>query len=121
VPRVSEHELREVVETKDDEKVVQFIDDANVLVNETLGINSGLSDDRLKLIEKYLAAHLFVLAYEKGGMFMEKKGESTNMYSRSEGEGLSSTRFGRLVATLDSTGKLNKVLSNVKKAQLRVV
>lgn len=122
MPRVTDEELREIVETRPDEVVTPFINDAALLVDETLGILPNMTEARLTLLEKYLAAHLWVLAKEKGGLTSEKKGESAASYVTPKGKGLSSTRFGGLVRNLDTTGLLEKVLSGeVKKAQLRVV
>jgi hypothetical protein len=121
VSRVSDSELRDIIEAREGEKLTQYTDDAALLVNETLGTDSGLSEDRLKLIEKNLAAHLWVISAEKGGLQSERTLEAENVYQKIEGQGLSSTRFGRLVQTYDTTGQLDKVLTPVKKAQLRVV
>lgn len=122
MPRVAESELREIIEAGATEKVTHYIEDAFLLVNETLGIAPTLSTARLKLVEKYLAAHLWTITAEKGGLTKEKKGESENTYAATSGQGLSATRFGKLVQNLDTSGALDKVLSGaVKKAQLRVV
>lgn len=122
MPRVSESELRDIIEARADEKVVQYIEDASLLINDVVGTPSSLSPARLKQLEKYLAAHFWVIAAEKGGLTSEKQGESENRYAKNEGEGLSATRFGRLVKNLDTTGALDKVLSgSVKKAILRLV
>lgn len=118
--RVSDSELRELVEAKDGERLTGFIDDAYLLVEENLA-TSSLTEARLTMIEKYLAAHFWVVAIEKGGLQREKMGEAENVYAKIGGLGLSSTRFGQQVATLDTTGILNKLLNPVKKAQLRVV
>jgi hypothetical protein len=121
VPRVSDSELRDLVEAREGEKLTHYLDDAALLVEETLGTDSGLSEGRLKLIEKNLGAHLWVISAEKGGLQSERTLDAENVYQKYSGEGLSSTRFGRLVQTYDTTGALDKVLTNVKKAQLRVV
>lgn len=118
--RVSDSELRTLVEARDGEALSPFIADAHVLVDETLDL-SQFTAGKLKLIEKYLAAHLWVLALEKGGLTSEKVGEATNTYQKYSGTALSSTRFGQQVITFDTTGALDKVLSYSKKAQLRVV
>jgi hypothetical protein len=120
VSRVSDGELRELVEARDGEPLTPYTDDANVLVNETLDLPL-FSDDRLRLIEKYLAAHLWVIAKEKGGLTSEKALDATNTYQKYSGTGLSATRFGQQVMVFDFTGALDKVLSYSKKAQLRVV
>lgn len=112
-----------MVDAREGEDLTSYIADASLLVDETLGVTapSGLSEDRMKLIEKYLAAHLWVIAQEKGGLTGEKMGDASATYQKADGRGLSSTRFGQMVVNLDTTGKLDKVLSNVKKAQFRVV
>jgi hypothetical protein len=121
VARVSDSELRDLVEAKDGERLTSFIDDAHVLVDETLA-TSDLGEPRMKLLEKYLAAHLWTVAKEKGGLTMEKTGDAMNTYRAPiDGEGLSSTRFGQQVMALDPTGLLYKVLTFSKKAQLRLV
>ena len=118
--RVSEGELKEIVEARADEVVQSYIDDANLLVDETLDL-ALFSAERLKLIEKYLAAHLWVIAKERGGVTLEKTLEAQNMYKKYDGVGLSATRFGQQVIAFDFTGALDKALSYSKKAQLRVV
>jgi hypothetical protein len=120
VSRVADDELRDLVEAKDSERVTSFISDASLLVDETLG-TSDLTESRLKMIEKYLAAHFWVIAKEKGGLTLEQTGDARNQYQQITGQGLSSTRFGEQVISLDPTGALNKVLTFTKKAQLRVV
>ena len=120
--RVSDSELRELVEAKDGERLSGFCDDAHTLVEEVLA-SSSLSEGRKKLIEKNLAAHFWVVAKEKGGVTMERVGDAQNMYQtiKGDGTGLASTRFGQQVLALDDSGQLNQVLTYTKKAQLRVV
>ena len=120
MPRVSEEELKGIIETRADESVWSYIEDANTLVNETLDI-ATFTEARLKLIEKYLAAHLWVVAAEKGGLTLERALDAVNEYKVQEGTGLSATRFGQQVMAFDTSGALHKVLSYAKKAQLRVV
>jgi hypothetical protein len=118
--RVSEDELKVLIETRPDEVVQPFIDDAEVLIDETLDA-SQFTPARLAMIEKYLAAHLWVVAQEKGGVTSEKVLDAANSYRKYDGTGLSATRFGQQVIAFDTTGALDKVLSYSKKAQLRVV
>jgi hypothetical protein len=118
--RVSEDDLRALIDESATTSVQSFLDDAELLVDETLDA-SLFTPGRLNLIEKYLAAHLWAIAREKGGVTLEKAGDATNMYKKYDGEGLSSTRFGQQVLAWDTTGQLNIVLSYAKKAQLRVV
>ena len=118
--RVSDNELRELVEAGNGEQLTPYIEDAHLLIDETLDLSS-FTDGRLKLIEKYLAAHLWVISKEKGGLQMEKALDATNIYQKLQGTGLSATRFGQQVIAFDTSGALDKVLSYAKKAQLRVV
>jgi len=122
VSRVADSELRLLVEAAEGELLTPYIDDAHLLVDETLGTDSGLTNERLKLIEKYLAAHLWVLAEEKGGHTGETRGDASLTYAKFEGNGLAGTRFGQQVIDFDSTGELEKVMGSAsKKAEFRLV
>lgn len=119
--RVTDEQLRAVVGAAADEVVTFYIDDANLLVNETL-VGHGLSEDRLTVIEKYLAAHLYVLTVERGGLTKDKVGESEQGYVDFTGKGIASTRFGSLAISLDTSGQLALIVAEPKRyAQLRVV
>jgi hypothetical protein len=121
VARVSENELRHIVEARSTEQLMPYIDDASLIVDETLVPGAGHSEERLKLIEKYLAAHFWVVAQEKGGYTSEKRGDASATYAKYEGKGLSSTRFGQQAANIDTSGELDKALSGLRKAQFRLV
>lgn len=112
-------DLAVLIEEAPGEDLQPFLDDANLLITDILG--TSLSPERLKLIEKYLAAHLWVIAAEKGGLTKERALDAENAYQVVDGTGLSSTRFGQQVISFDTTGELDKALSYKKKAQLRLV
>ena len=118
--RTDETKVKNLVETQAGESVQWAIDDASLIVDEVLG-TSSLTAGRLELIERYLAAHFWVLAKEKGGLTSEKALDATNTYRKFDGAGLSATRFGEQVAVYDTTGELDKVLSFKKTAQFRLV
>lgn len=93
---------------------------ASELVDELLA-DQGLTSNRLKRIELNLAAHYAVLAIEKGGLKMQKVGESMESYQDQDGSTLGSTRFGQQAMALDPTGNLSSLASPKGKAEFRVV
>lgn len=110
--RVIASELRKIVTPAPDSDPVSdltldlFISNANLLVNETLA-TAGLSTDRMKLIELYLAAHFYVLTSEQGGLIKEEVGDASRTYNlMTKNVGLNFTRFGQQVAMLDPTGAI---------------
>lgn len=122
--RVSDSEMRDMVEARDGESVMGFINDAHDLIEDTLAtFTPPISEARLKLLEKNLAAHFWVIAKEKGGLTLERTGDAQNIYRApdTKATGLSSTRFGQQVLALDPSGLLNKVLTFAKKAQIQVI
>jgi hypothetical protein len=123
--RVSEPELRAIVDDVPSQQVQSYIDDAHLLVEEILnpGGVSVLTEGRLALIEKYLAAHLFVLSEEKGGLTLDKIGETEERYvtTSTPQYGLRSTRFGQFILGLDTTGQLEaQLVGGSKKALFRL-
>ncbi len=96
------------------------IDTANAYVNDHLQ-NEGLSDDALRRVELYLAAHFAALTEERGGLTRSSAMEASESYANIYDEGLRATRFGQQAITLDSTGKLASMTRGSLKAQFRVV
>lgn len=98
-----------------------FIDQADLIVSEDLA-GSGLSNDRLEMIELNLAAHFAVLAIEKGGFVYQKSMDSGEGYQQNKGAvKLSSTRFGQQAIAFDPTGKLASMDSPRGTAEFRVL
>lgn len=119
--RVHSETLARLVGVAPETDLTSFIDDAHVLVNETL-LAAGFTADRLTLIEKYLAAHLYVLSYEKGGLTGQKVDDASESYSTAKGQvGLRANRFGQMVAGLDTSNLLTLSLEPSRKAQFRLV
>jgi hypothetical protein len=123
--RVQEDDLRAIVEDDPSQPVQNFIDDAHLLVEEILnpGGHSVLTEGRLTLIEKYLAAHLFTVSVEHGGLTLQRIGETEERYQPSAGPqpGLRGTRFGQLILGLDSTNLLeSQLVGGTKKALFRL-
>jgi hypothetical protein len=106
--RVEDAEVKEIVPTTI-EDISAFIISANIMVTDVLG-DSGLSDDRLKEIERWLAAHFVAMkdggaraVEEEVGRSRRRMGEATRQIL---GQGLKLTRFGQQAMILDTTGKL---------------
>lgn len=87
------------------------VESANLLVNEELVPTGDVSEQRLTLIERYLAAHFAstatptVESHESGG--------SSTDYETATGEGIRETRYGRRAVELDPTGELDSASEDV--------
>lgn len=97
-----------------------FIETAHLIVSEDLA-GKGLSDDRLKQIELYLAAHFVTLNQEGGGLIESRMGNSWERYSDNFGQGLLLTRYGQQAVVFDNSGTLSSLASTSKKAEFRIV
>ncbi len=121
--RTTSADLRKLFPEDEDAVVDHYIADANMLVTELLA-SAGFTDGRLEMIERYYAAHLYILGQQEGGIFEEKKGESTikNGSTFTLGQGLRLTRWGQMVLGLDTSGAFAQLEGGTKKtAQFRVV
>lgn len=102
-----------------------FLDDANLIVTENLG-GKGLSDARIKSIEKYLAGHYALVLTERGGLSASKTGDSMDQYlnlstrTNADREGFQLTRYGQQALTLDTSGTLLAMSKQTLTAQFRV-
>lgn len=89
-------------------QITPFLTPANLLVTDKL-TGEGLSDTHLIEIEKYLTAH-FVTMGMGGDIEEEWTPEYKVRYAKKgieKGNGLHATSYGKLVLTLDTTGKLS--------------
>lgn len=118
--RVTSDEVKEVFSTSRD--VSTFITTANLLVDEEL-VGQGLSTDRLKQIELYLAAHLAYSSIKFGGLKKQRAGDAEEEYRGPTGTalGLLTTPYGQQAVSLDSTGTLGTLSKSTVKAEFRVV
>lgn len=106
-----------------DSQLEPFIDQSALIVSEELS-GKGLSEGRLDLITKYLAAHFLVLTEENGGLRRSKLGDADESYVAPQDKvfGLNSTRFGQQAVGLDTSGTLAaSQTSGGIKAEFRVV
>jgi hypothetical protein len=105
-----------------DSTVELYLAAADLIINEDLA-GTGLSAERLDVIKLNLASHFAVISNEKGGFASETVGESTNRYRVLSDKlyGLSSTRFGQVAISLDTSGTLTKLSTSPLKALIEVI
>ena len=96
----------------DDAALTIFISQAEILWNNVSGgDNCGNTDDAVASIKCMLAAHFWVLTYERGGIREQDIGNSrvefaTGSYNVTQ---LRLTRFGQQALLFDKSGKLGRL------------
>lgn len=103
--RVTSSEVKEIIATSLTD-VTAFITPANLIVTEKLA-NSGLSDDHLKEIEKWLSAHF--VAIRDPRLQSQSIGSISEAYQVGTGVDLDSTSYGQQVKLLDTTGLISSL------------
>lgn len=116
--RIVEADLRAILKCGATVDLTVFMNTANVLVDDLLG-SSSLSANTLKLIETYLAAHLYALTEERGSLASETFGDSTERYHNVYKAGFNSTRFGQQALVIDTTGTLARESAKADKASIK--
>ncbi len=120
---VTEAEVKALIgQAADTIDMTPHIDAARIIVDEDLA-SAGHSDNRLRQILRFLAAHFATLAIERGGLTRYEVGESVESYKPGSDldRGLSSTRWGQQAIALDTAGILSKIGSIKQRAEFRVV
>ena len=100
-----------------------FITDASLWVDNYLdGACNSLSDDKLPTIEKYLAAHLYMLSQEgaTGQLVGATRQDVTERYAERKGSEAGVTTFIRTAAAFDPCGVVAKFWLGRQKIQWRV-
>lgn len=100
---VTSDEVKALIDTSRD--VTTFIESADLIVSEDL-VDKGLSADRLKQIELYLAAHFVAITEERGALTHAEIGDSNESYQIAKGKGYDMTRFGQQAMDFDTSGTL---------------
>lgn len=117
--RVTAEEVLAIIDTTLTDISV-FITTANMLVTSHLGA-AGLTDEVLKEIERYLAAHVLSLRDQR------TKSVSVDVLSESYqgqwGMGLNGTSYGQMAVLLDTSGILAKLakFGGAKKASMSMI
>jgi len=103
--RATTAEVLEIMDTTlSESELLPYLTSANVFVTQALA-SSGLSDDTLKEIERWMAAHFAAMTKERqakeagaGGAYIKYAGEW--------GTSLNATTYGQVAMGLDSTNTL---------------
>jgi hypothetical protein len=102
--RTTAAEVKQIIDTDLSDTIVDaYIGDANALVTNVLGDDTTLGDTLKESIEKWLTAHMIASTRERMGQ-EEEAGSAKIKYVGKTGLNLSSTAYGQMVLTLDSTG-----------------
>lgn len=108
-PRVTASEVTEIITTSvDDSDIGACIIAADLIVDTYLANETGMSNDLLKEIERWLAAHLLASSKEVQELSV-RVGEAEHRRVGSFGKGLESTTYGQVVLSLDNSGKLKNL------------
>lgn len=104
--RTDEDKIAEIIELDDSISLTPFITIANSLVTELLE-DTDHDEDRLTLIETWLAAHFYTVrdpraTSESAGGVSEGKQMYTGAY-------LAASEYGQTAMVLDTSGTLNKL------------
>lgn len=107
--RVTEAEVREIIDVSASLAFNAFIVVANLMVTKHL-VGTGLTDPELKEIERWLSAHF--VAVREPRVRQRSIGDARETYAISGGYsgGLDATPYGQQVMLLDWTGVLSSTL-----------
>lgn len=115
--RVTEAEVREIIDVDDSISLTPFITAANITITAQM-TGSGLAAATLKELERWLAAH-FVAIRDPRTSSESIGGTSVSYNAPKLGAGLDSTPYGQQVKLLDSTGILSTV--GMRRARIMAV
>lgn len=119
-PRVTDADVKELFDDIVGFDTTNFIDTANVIVDEHL--TSVISSvGLLTKIELYLAAHFVALTFERGGLVRSAALDASESYANVFKSGFRSTRYGQQALALDYTSTLQALSQDKLTARFRVV
>lgn len=101
--RTTSEQVAKVLEVDADIDLTVFIDSANELVSEVC-VDSGYTDVRLELIERWLAAHFY--SQREHLVSHEQVGPVQQSYQLKVGLFLQNTPYGQHALMLDTAGNL---------------
>lgn len=116
MPRVQPEDVEDILETSLNYlQLGAFVTAANLLVTQKLS-SSGLSDELLFEIERWLAAHL--ACSRERTTTSESMGGASESYAVQVGLGLNGSFYGQQVKLLDTTGILAGLDERKKRASI---
>lgn len=99
-------------------QIEAYIGSANIMVTQILGTTLG--DDVLKEIERWLSAHMIATTRERQAS-KEEAGGAKIEYTGKWGAGLSSTSYGQMCISLDTTGAMKDADTGLKSAYIYAI
>lgn len=126
MPRTSSEAVAVICEVDDEIDLTDFITMANELTTELPasvmkadGVTPYLSDVRLELIERQLAAHFYSMLNPK--TTLERIGSAQVNYETNKVDfNLKLTRYGQQAIVLDTTGKLAAYNNSLEKVLMKL-
>lgn len=127
MPRTTRTQVAEIIELDEsiipnDAAMLPFITVANELVTEfctgTLGPTTAYTSERLELIERWLAAHLYTNRDPR--VTDEKAGSVGAGYQSKVDLGFNTSHYGQTAMRLDTNGGLAKLNDDMLKGKPRV-
>lgn len=115
--RTTEAAVKEIIEVDESISLTPFVAAAASLVDE-IAVDSGHTEDRLTLIETWLAAHLYTIRDPRP--VSEAAGPVNTTYQSRVDLGLATSHYGQMAMALDTSGLL-KSLSSAAKRTVSVV
>jgi hypothetical protein len=117
--RTTEADVKKIIDTElTIEEVTPFLETANVMITQNLS-DEGYSDELMKQIETWLAAHF--VAIRDPRVSREKFGDGDQTFHGKSGMGLAHTPYGQQVMMLDSHGILATVSNTKGPADMRTL
>lgn len=110
--RTTDENVSGIIDVSSGQDLTAFLLIANELVTECCG-DSGYTDVRLELIERYLAAH-FYTNYDPRAT-SEAAGSVSASYQGSTDKGFDSSFYGQTAMRLDTAGGLAALNEKIKK------
>jgi hypothetical protein len=101
--RTTADDVKAIFDT--DINLTPFLALASMMIADSIGTDSGMSEERLTEIEKWLTAHL-ACAKDPRATSEGISGVTTSYQTPRGGEGLSSTFYGQQVLLLDTSCRL---------------
>ena len=116
--RVTDDDVREVIELESDQELDPFISVAHEIVNEVC--TSSILTEKLKFeIERWLSAHFAAVADPRS--MIEKADEVSIHYQTKLGLNLQVTHWGQQAMMIDISGALQDLNNGRKKASLAYI
>ena len=118
--RITDDDVKELVDVDDSISLTPFINASNELVTE-LCTDSDYTDTRLAMIEAWLAAHLYLMRDQIAAS--EKAGSVSVSYQYKTGFHFQLTKHGQTAMMLDTAGNLaafNKRLEEGESASISI-